>query len=208
MLQEEKNSRRLKITEFIIPARRGKAFKVKKGHIIRVTDVEGGQVGDFIAFNAYALSEHFRTSHTRVLNNTIYLSTGNILYSNLCNPMFTVVEDTVGKHDLIRAICSEPSYRVRYNYPNHANCVDNLSQALKELGAEAPFIPDPFNIFENVDLDSKGNFLVKPAKSESGDFIELRAEMDCIVAISACPQDLNPVNAGNPTSLKIDIFEE
>lgn len=173
-----------------------------------MTDLEGGQVGDFIAFNARMISEHFRTSHTRVLNNKIYLSTGNILYSNLCNPMFTIVKDTAGKHDLIRAICSEPSYRVRFNYPNHDNCVDNLTQSLKEIGVEAPFIPDPFNIFQNVDLDSDGNFLVKEPKSKAGDYIELKAEMDCIVAISACPQDLIPINAGNPTPLKITILEE
>jgi len=208
MMQEKQNSRRRKITEFIIPARRGKSFKVRKGHIIRVTDVEGCQVGDFIAFNAHMISEHFRTSHTRVLNNKIYLSTGNKLYSNLCNPMFTIVQDTVGKHDVIRAICSEPSYRVRFNYPDHDNCVDNLTQSLKEIGVEASFIPDPFNIFQNVDLDSCGNFLVKEPKSKAGDYIELKAEMDCIVAISACPQDLIPINAGNPTPLKISILEE
>ena len=192
--------------EHIVPARKGKAFKIKKDQKIRVIDLEGGQVGDFIAFNANNIGEHFRTSHTRVLNNTIYLSTGNILYSSLCNPMFTITADTVGKHDVIRAICSEPSYRLRYKVSNHGNCVDNLFQALKEIGLEAPFIPDPFNIFENVDLDAKGAFIVRPPVSKSGGYIELKAEMDCVVAISACPQDLNPVNAGAPKPLKVEIY--
>ena len=74
----------------------------------------------------------------------------------------------------------------------HRNCLDNMMEAMRAIGREPPVpILASFNVFMNIAVESDGRTLAtKPAVSKPGDFITLRAEMDCIVALSACPQDI------------------
>jgi uncharacterized protein YcgI (DUF1989 family) len=77
----------------------------------------------------------------------------------------------------------------------HDNCTDNLGQALEGIGLKRVSQPAPFNIFMNVPVSANGSTLTYvPAIAAPGDYLELRAEMDCVVAFSACPQDMIPIN--------------
>ena len=74
----------------------------------------------------------------------------------------------------------------------HRSCTDNLHEALKELGLAAPQVPSPFNLWMNIPWTEKpqpcGSLEFVAPVSKAGDYIVMRAEMDCIVAFSACPQ--------------------
>jgi uncharacterized protein YcgI (DUF1989 family) len=106
-----------------------------------------------------------------------------------------VVEDTTpGIHDTLLAACDRYRYEQLGCKDYHDNCTDNLAAALKGLGASTPETPAPLNLFMNIPV-SDGRYVdFLPPVSKPGQYIALRAKMDLIIAFSACPQDIIPIN--------------
>jgi len=175
------------IVRYYLPPQTGVAFTVQKRQIIRVIDVEGGQVSDLVCFALQDIEEYLSSGRTIDYNEKLFQSTGDILYSNRSNPMLAIIEDPVGKHDFLFAPCSQEIFRLTYNETEpHPNCLDNLVSALYPYGVKAFQIPTAFNIFMNVEVSFSSEIAVKPPLSKAGDFINLRAEMDLIVGVTAC----------------------
>lgn len=203
------------VQEILIPAREARAFIVRRGQRFRLTQVEGEQVADAIFINANDYREAFHAGHT------VYMAclegTGNIkrvthLYSKPPreNVMLTVTADPVGVHFAhIGTRCSRLIYRTRdkVDAPPHRTCQDNLAEAIAPYGLTPDDVPDVFNIWMNVDIDEHGRFVVKPPTVKRDDFIELRAEMDCLVAVSACPSDRAAVNNFRIKPLRAAIYD-
>jgi uncharacterized protein YcgI (DUF1989 family) len=101
--------------------------------------------------------------------------------------MLTIVADDVGRHDMFYAPCSPEMYRMQYGMDDHPNCLDNLSAALRAFGIDPVFPPQTFNFFMNVELDDEGRMTIAPPRSWPGAATVLRAEMDLVIALSACP---------------------
>jgi urea carboxylase-associated protein 1 len=197
-----------RVVEEIVLRPRGKlARAVEKGQVVRIIDLEGQQVGDFIAFNRHNLDEKFWISNTIRLNKTVYLTRGHVLYSELSNPMFTLVEDTCGRHDLLAGSCNAEIDRVRYGVDHHFGCVENFVAALAPYGLARKDVPMSLNIFMNCPVQPDGSWEIAEPVSKPGDFVDLRAELDCLIALSNCPQDLNPCNAGELKPLKVVIYQ-
>ncbi|MDJ0756469.1 MAG: urea carboxylase-associated family protein [Ardenticatenaceae bacterium] len=172
----------------IIPATQYDSFLLKAGSYLKIIDIEGGQVADLTAFKAGEVTEWLSNGRSFDYEGTNFFSTGSTLYSNKSRPMLTIVEDIVGRHDFLYTPCSTEMYRLQYGIEGtHPNCLDNLRLALAAAGQEPPEIPTPFNVFMNVELSSEGRLNVQPPLSQRGDHITFRAEMELIVAISACP---------------------
>ena len=170
-----------------LPPRTGAAFQLRAGEVIRVLDVAGEQVVDLICFAKRDSLEYLSSARTIDYNNKIYLTTGDVLYSDRSGPMFTIIEDTVGKHDFLFAPCSPEMFRITYGVTDyHPNCLENLSAALVPFGINSSDIPVAFNVFMNAAISEDGMISIFPPRSRAGDFIDLRAEMDLIVAVSAC----------------------
>jgi uncharacterized protein YcgI (DUF1989 family) len=167
--------------------RTGAAFRVAAGEILRVLDVAGEQVVDLVCFAAADPTEYLSSGRTIDYNNKIYLTTGDILYSDRSNPMLTIVEDTVGKHDFLFAPCSPEMFRLTYGVTEpHPNCLENLSAALDPFGIRPSIIPVAFNVFMNATVSADGRVSIAPPRSQAGDFVDLQAGMDLIVGVSAC----------------------
>jgi hypothetical protein len=172
---------------FRIEPQTGAAFTIKHGQKIRIIDVEGEQVADLYCFEKEEIEEKLSSGHTTDYNNKLFLSKGDILYSNRSNPMFTIVADKVGKHIMLYAPCSQVMFEKSYGVTEaHPNCLDNLVNNLKSYGVQASQITIPLNIFMNIEIDREGEIKIKSPMSKAGDYIELRAEMDMIVGVTAC----------------------
>lgn len=172
---------------FRIEPQTGAAFTIKHGQKIRIIDVEGEQVADLYCFEKEGIEEKLSSGHTTDYNNKLFLSKGDILYSNRSNPMFTIVADKVGKHIMLYAPCSQVMFEKSYGVTEaHPNCLDNLVNNLKSYGVQASQITIPLNIFMNIEIDREGEIKIKSPMSKAGDYIELRAEMDMIVGVTAC----------------------
>ncbi len=195
------------VDETVVPPRGKLASDVKKGQVVRIIDLEGRQVGDIVAFNSSNLAEKFWISNTIRLNHTVYLTTGHVLYSELSNPMFTVVADTCGRHDLLAGSCNAEIDKVRYGVDNHRGCVENFVAAVEPYGLKREDVPMSFNLFMNCPVKDDGSWTIAEPVSKPGDYVDLRAEMDCLFVLSNCPQDLNPCNAGDLKPLKVVVYE-
>ncbi|MAH14743.1 MAG: urea carboxylase-associated family protein [Pseudomonadota bacterium] len=171
-----------------IPPRSGTAFELAKGASLTVIDPEGSQVSDLLAYNAQDVREAISNGRTFDYEETLHLSTGNRLWSNRSNPMLSIVEDTVRRHDFLLTPCSTATFEHFYpEKPVHRGCFGNLAEALEPYGIGPDDIPTAFNVFMNVPVDGESGLIaVKPPVSKAGDRIVLRAEMDLIIGLTAC----------------------
>jgi len=171
----------------VIPPRSGAAFALRKGQLLKVIDPMGVQVSDLLAFSAADVREVISNGRTFDYEETIALTTGNRLWSNRSNVLLEIVEDSVGRHDFLLTPCSEATFRHFYpDQPVHRGCFGNLAEALAPYGVEPDAIPTAFNLFMNVPVAPDGSLQVDPPVSAAGDYIVLRAAMDCVIGLTAC----------------------
>ena len=192
-----------------IPARRGKAALVLKGQSIRVINTHGQQVVDTWAFRHDDLSEFMSMEHSRTSLGRIMPAAGQAMVTNHRRPILTLVEDTSGGiHDTLLAACDRYRYELLGCEGYHDNCTDNLAAALAELGLTPPETPSPWNLFMNIPVGPDGSVSFEPPVSRPGDHLTLRAEMDCVIAFSACPQDIVPINGADcvPTEAHFQVI--
>ena len=199
----------------IIPARGGKAAFVEAGQRIRVINTHGQQVVDTWAFRRDELTEFMSMEHSRTFLSRIMARVGDSMVTNHRRPILTLVEDTTvegesaGIHDTLLAACDRYRYELLGCEGYHDNCTDNLAAALAELGLTPPETPSPWNLFMNIPVASDGTVSFEAPVSRPGDYVTLRAEMDCVLAFSACPQDIVPINGVDciPTEAHFQILE-
>jgi uncharacterized protein YcgI (DUF1989 family) len=190
----------------LVAARTGAAFELRAGERIEIVDQAGKQVCDFVAIVQGDPDEYLSPSHTRAVLRSIMLGPGADLVSNRRNPLLTLEEDTVGRHDLLFPACDARRYLDDFDLPDHENCRDNLANALAPYGVSIDRVPDPVNFFMHATVLHRGQLEVREPLSEAGDRVVLRAKKDLVVAVSACPQDQNPTNGYNPTDLLVRIY--
>jgi len=193
-----------------IPARRGKATYVKRGQSIRIVNTLGKQVVDTWAFTAGMLTEFMSMEHTRATLTRMTPRVGDGLYTNRRRKILTMTGDTSrGDHDTLIAACDCERYILLGVTEYHDNCTDNLFAAMQALGLTPPECPSPLNLFMNIPWTSDGKLSFEPPTTRPGDAVTLRAELDCIVAMSACPQDILPINGrtGTTTEAHYEIVD-
>lgn len=208
------------LSSVTVPKNSGRAFTVKKGQCIRVA---GRSVVDFVAFNLHDLTERFDQARTKTNQARIFISTGDRLLSKLNNPLLTIVADTFGEghHDLQKGMCSrkrfelvaaglarrnfiegvDPNPRRPEDLPTHG-CYENLSEAVRPWNIAPVDVPSPFNLFQNMRIDpDTGAMLDTFVRPKDEAHVDFRAEMDCLVAVSACPE------SGRGQAIRVEVFE-
>ncbi|MCW5771206.1 MAG: urea carboxylase-associated family protein [Rhodospirillaceae bacterium] len=191
-----------------IPAKGHWAGMLKAGQFIRITDPCGKQAADFWAFNAADLDEHLSAAHTRVWVNRLCPLPGESFHSNRRRPMLQLIADTCGVHDLLTPACDEHRYRLYGAPPGHPSCAGNLQLAVARWFEGRAFAaPQSVNLFMYCPVGADGSVVNGPNPSKPGDHLILKAWMDCLIAISACPQEFNNAAGWYPTEIQVDILE-
>ncbi len=193
-----------------VPARKGKACRLRAGQMVKVVNTHGQQVVDTWGFNANDHTEFMSMEHTRTALGRIMAEVGDSLVTNRRRPILTLVEDTSGGiHDTLLAACDRYRYEQLGVAGFHDNCTDNLAAALSDLGIISAVTPSPWNLFMNIPVANDGGLSFLPPACKAGDHVLLRAEMDCVVAFSACPQDIVPINgiSCTPTEAHFQVLE-
>ncbi|PAU66521.1 urea carboxylase [Pseudomonas sp. PIC25] len=184
--------------------------EVKAGQTVRILDLEGNQAVDTLFYSARNPRERYDVQRTLRKQNRVYLTTGTVLWSNLGNPMLTLVADTCGRHDTLGGACAQESNTVRYALEKRHmhSCRDNFLRAsLHDGRLEKRDIGANINFFMNVPVTPEGGLTFEDGISAAGKYVELIAHMDVILLISNCPQLNNPCNAYNPTPAEVLIWE-
>ena len=179
---------------------------VPKGSILRIVDLEGKQAVDFLCYNAQDSSERYNAADTMKFSGNIFLTKGHSIYSDRGRALFSIIEDTCGRHDTIGGCCSSESNQLRYGIEDTPNCRDNFLRALEGVGLGRKDIVANLNFFMNVPVAPDGSMTLLEGFSVAGDYVDLKAEMDVLAVVSNCPQINNPVNGYNPTPIRLIIW--
>lgn len=185
----------------------GTGFVLPAGQTLTVVDPVGGQVSDLFAFSAVDHGEWLSSGRTIDYRNGVYVSTGDVLYSNRSRPMLSIVEDTCGRHDFLLTPCSQDTFDLLYpefRGAPHPSCFENLSRGLGQFGVTPDQISTTLNIFMNVWTDPSGELHIDPPTSVAGDRIVFRAEMDLHVGLTACSAEKSNGGACKPIDYAID----
>jgi urea carboxylase-associated protein 1 len=190
----------------VLPARAYWHRPVAKGDVLRIVDLEGCQAVDALIYDAADTAIRYNAANTIKLAGSVYLTKGRVLYDDLAQPLMTIVEDTVGRHDTLAGNCSREINMVRYGATAPTSCRDNFIKAMGELGMSSRDIPANVNFFMNVPIETDGRIAIVDGISKPGDYVDLRAEKDVIVVISNCPQEHNPCSGGKPTPIRLTVW--
>lgn len=199
------------MTRTIVPAREGRAVRVKTGQRIRITTPKGAQAADFFAYNAGNTGEWLSANHTWVTTFCVKPRQGDTLISRYRRPMLSIENDGAnGVHDMMIAACDQFRYEFFGHKGPHASCSENLCVAMRRLGYSIDVIPQPINFFTNTRVEADGRFVSPPNPVAPGAFVEMQALMDLVCVVSSCPFDLRvegwTINADQgPTELLVDV---
>ncbi|MBL4834080.1 MAG: DUF1989 domain-containing protein [Pseudomonas sp.] len=183
---------------------------IKAGQTLRLHDLEGNQAVDTLFYSASNPRERYDVQRTLRRQNSVYLTTGSVLYSNRGKPMLSITADTCGRHDTLGGACAQESNTVRYalNTRYMHSCRDNFLRACLHDGRlNKADISANINFFMNVPVTPEGGLTFEDGISGAGKYVELVAHMDIIVLISNCPQLNNPCNGYNPTPAEVLVWD-
>jgi uncharacterized protein YcgI (DUF1989 family) len=180
---------------------------VRAGQVLQIVDLEGQQVGDLMAYLRRDSGEYLSPGHTLSCLAKLMPGVGDEIVSNHRTPLMRIVRDDVGTHDMIVPCCDPERYRRDYGIDDHASCLASLRKVLREAGSE---FAAPGEAAWNVFMNNKhedGRIVTHSPEHPAGAAIDLEVLEDLTVALSACPQDLSPCNAFNPTPMAIRVWE-
>ena len=190
----------------VVPPGRPWGHRVAEGYVLRLIDLEGQQAVDFLCYDAADPSDRYSACNTIKVQGRLFVDKGTVLYSDLGKALFTLIEDTCGRHDTIYGCCSEPNNFLRYGVRGTHSCFANFTEALAAFGLDRTSIVSNVNFFMAVPIDEVGSALNVFGHSKPGNYVDLRADCDVLAVLSNCPQMHNPCNAYNLTPIRTMIW--
>lgn len=190
--------------EVLIRGGHGGRIDARAGQIIEILNVAGRQVCDLFAFNARDVGETLSPGHTRSGLRRIVLHVGDVLVSCYRNPVFEILEDTCGRHDVTLPPCDPGMYERRFGVKNHRSCRTNLAEVMGDEKIPYGYLPEPVNLFQNTPVLADGAIADRTSAARPGDRVVLRALIDVIVAASACPM-AGAMNGTRPTDIRLRV---
>jgi uncharacterized protein YcgI (DUF1989 family) len=187
--------------EILIKGGYGGCITVEKGQLLEILNVEGQQICDFFAFKTDDISEALSPAHIRSELRRVVLRVGDVLVSRYRNPMFEIMEDTCGRHDIVIPPCDPIRYEQRFGLKGHRSCRTNLAEAIADKNIPYAYLPDPVNWFQNTPVMADSSIERHTSTAVPGDKVVLRA-LQCVLAVgSACPM-IGGSNGDRPTDIR------
>ncbi len=197
--------------EELMPAGGHTSFVLKRGQLLRITDIEGGANVSLLLLNAHEKSERLNLPDTLKCQHTAKLTAGHCLYSDMGRILAAITADTCGWHDSMGGLLNAAEVAEKYGQGRYQelrngffrNGMDNLLVELGKWDLNLQDLLMNLNLFSKVTVDNDGCFHFEAGNSKAGDYIELYAPMDTLVVLTALqhPMDPNPQYAPKPVQL-------
>ncbi|WP_064709219.1 urea amidolyase associated protein UAAP1 [Rhizobium bangladeshense] len=181
--------------------------RLLRGEAIRIDQGEGNSTLALVAWNAEDTSERINLVDTAKVQWTTALGKGRVIFSDMGRVMFSMIEDSSGAHDCLMGGSTAASNASKYPGERTRNTRGNLILVAVKLGLERRDIPGILNLFAPVRLSEGGSFGWHGKRSNSGDYVDLRAEMDMLVGFSTCPHPLDPDPTYQPKPVVITRYK-
>jgi uncharacterized protein YcgI (DUF1989 family) len=164
----------------------GKALPVRKGEVLRISQIKGGQTVDFNCFNLDDYKEYMSVGHMR--REGFRMTRGRYIWSNppRFRPMMKVLD--ISKDcmtDILAARCSAVQMEAHYGIADHPNCQDTLAEAIGEFGLTPDDTHDSLNFWQNTKVDHIG-YYNNWNTGKRGDHVDLLAIMDVLAVPVVC----------------------
>ena len=197
--------------EELVPGGGHTSFVLKRGQLLRITDLEGGANVSLLLLNAAEKSERLNLPDSLKCQHTAKLTAGHCLYSDMGRVLAAITADTCGWHDSFGGVLNAEEVAEKYGQGSYQqlrngffrNGVDNLLVEMGKWNLNLQDLLMCLNLFSKVTVDSHGAFHFQPGNSKAGDYIELYAPMDTLVVLTALqhPMDPAPEYAPKPVQL-------
>ncbi|WP_055135012.1 urea carboxylase-associated family protein [Pseudomonas corrugata] len=178
---------------------------VKRGQLLRITALEDGAVASLFGFSETEPNVHLSVHHTRVFSNSYVLGAGMRMVNNRRRPVMVLGKDSVGQHDLLLP-ASTSAFLAANGYAGQIGCVEALQAELQRLGRQQPKLPDPINLFMNVQLDQRGTLTPLPTTVKAGDSVTCRVVLDTVFVVATCCTGI-PGN-DTPGAVRLSVAED
>ncbi len=191
----------------VVAARAGWSRVLHAGETLRITDTHGQQAVDALFYAWPGTHERYSAQSTVAAQGSAYIGLGTALLSNFGRALMTVTADSTGSHDTSAGACSCEANTVWFGHQTrymHA-CRENFLLELAKYGMDKRDLVSNVNFFMNVPIRPDGELAIVDGLSAPGGYVELRAEMDVLVALSNCPQVNNPCNGFDPTPIRVEL---
>jgi uncharacterized protein len=196
------------LLDFVMEPGTGRAIEVRKGQVLRIGQIEGGQCVDFNCFNLHDYKEFMHTGRTRT-EHGLNPGPGDFMWSAPPRerPMIYILSDTAHCNDVMYPRCSSFLFEKMFGLPVHTNCHDIQAEAQREFGLTPDDVHDSFNLFMNTGVDANGKLFIKRQSSKPGDYVELLALMDVLAVPNVCGTDVMRTNNFSLKSVRVSVRE-
>lgn len=196
------------VFEHVMEPGTGKAVPVKRGQILKITQLGNGQCADFNAFNLHDYKEYFHCGRTRHMHG-LFPKEGDHLWSASPRdrPMLTIISDRVGTNDVNYPRCSALLYEMQFGFDLHTNCHDILAESIREYGLTPDDVHDSFNFWMHTGVDDNGRLYIKRLVARKDDYVELIAQIDTLAVPNVCGADCFSTSNFELKPLKVEVFE-
>ncbi|MBZ7569189.1 urea amidolyase associated protein UAAP1 [Klebsiella grimontii] len=188
---------------------------LRKGQILRLTDIDGGANVSMMMLNPHEKSERLNLPDTLKGQHTARLTAGHCFYSDMGRVLAGIVADSCGWHDPFGGVLNADETREKYGAGRYQelrngfyrNGVDNL---LVEMGKWDLGLEDLLmvvNFFSKVTVDEDGSFRFIPGNSRAGDYVELFAPMDVLMVLTALPHPQDPDAEYAPRPIQLSWYQ-
>jgi uncharacterized protein YcgI (DUF1989 family) len=190
-----------------VPGGSGRAILVAAGTTVHVRNTLGHQVADMWALAVAPHGAALSMSHSRLATGHLAPKVGDVLVDDQRQPMLRLVADTTDHdHDTLIPACDLQRYRALGHQGHHANCSENFLSAVTDHDHTPAAVPDPLNLFMSVPVTPDGTLSLQPSRAPAGSEVVFEALQDLLLVVSACPQDLVPINGAAAAPRQIDLY--
>ncbi|MEL7559124.1 urea amidolyase associated protein UAAP1 [Stutzerimonas chloritidismutans] len=197
--------------EELVPGGGHTSFILKRGQLLRLTDIEGGANVSLLMFNAHEKSERLNLPDTLKCQHTAKLTASHCLYSDMGRVLACITADTCGWHDSFGGVLNAAEVAEKYGEGRYQelrngffrNGADNLLVEMGKWNLNLQDLLMTLNLFSKVTVDANGSFSFESGNSKAGDYLELYAPMDTLIVLTSLqhPMDPNPAYAPKPVQL-------
>jgi uncharacterized protein len=184
---------------------------VRRGITLRITALQAGANLSATFFNADQPLERYNMADTLKAQHTAFLSKGRVCYSDMGRVMCSIIDESCGWHDTLCGVSTASLVRQRYGETSfqqqrndyYKNGKDSLLKEFGKYGLGARDIASTVNFFSKVIVDDQGNLEFVSAHCKEGDFVDLRFEMNTLMAVSSCQHRLDPNPHYQPRDIRL-----
>ncbi len=166
--------------------------RLNRGEALRLINTSGASCVSLLAWSATDPSERLNHADTIKVQWAASLRKGRVILSDMGRTLLSIIEDTGAGHDTLAGGSTAATNAARYGAGAHRNTRDNFILAAGKLGLDRRDVMPCISFFAPVSVDAEGRFQWLADRRQAGDFVDLRAEMDLLIALSNCPHPLDP----------------